>query len=95
MLTEANNGDVDTDADADDDDDALPVYAPDVVAAYLLQITNMRGRLGGKAGQEKVGGNFVTLAMGARTGSCKAFQMSDVAVQMVSKGGATIVLPQG
>ena len=43
-TTDGDNGNVDADDDDDDDDDdALPVYAPDVVAASLLQIANMRG----------------------------------------------------
>lgn len=70
------------------DEDALPVYIPDAVTGALLQINNMKSSLGRDEGKK-----FVTLAMDSRSGSCEAFQLSDVCVQMVSEGVLTAALP--
>ena len=67
--------------DNDADEDALPVYAPDVYYGALLQIGNMKSRLGRDEGKK-----FVTLALDGRTGATEAFQLSDVSVQMVAEG---------
>ena len=61
------------------DADGLPVWAQDVKTGSLLQIEEMKER-------ESEGAKFVTLAMSATTGATEAFQISDVAVQMVSEG---------
>ena len=63
------------------DEDALPVYAPDVYYGALLQIGNMKSKLGREEGKK-----FVTLALDGRSGATEAFQLSDVSVQMVAEG---------
>ena len=59
--------------------DGLPVWAQDVKTGSLLQIEEMKER-------QFEGAKFATLAMSAATGATEAFQISDVAVQMVSEG---------
>lgn len=59
--------------------DGLPVWAQDVKTGSFLQIEEMKER-------QSEGAKFVTLAMSATTGATEAFQISDVAVQMVSEG---------
>lgn len=61
-------------------EDSLPVYGLDVQMGATLQIQRMKeaGIVDGKP--------FVTLAMDANTGATEAFQLSDVAVQMVHEG---------
>ena len=63
------------------DEDALPVYAPDVYYGAILQIGNMKSKLGREEGKK-----FVTLALDGRSGATEAFQLSDVSVQMVAEG---------
>jgi len=67
--------------DNDADEDALPMYASDVYYGALLQIGNMRSKLGRDEGKK-----FVTLALDGRSGATEAFQLSDVSVQMVAEG---------
>jgi len=70
-------------------DDALPVLAPDVVTGARLQIQNMQRAVAAKDDKDdetKHGAaRFVTLAMDATSGATEAFQLSDVAVQMVAE----------
>lgn len=61
-------------------EDALPVWIRDVVTGSTLQILNMQSKLG-----RIDGSRFVTLAMDAQMGATEAFQLSDVAVQMVAE----------
>lgn len=62
-----------------EDDDSLPVWGLDVHTGATLQKQQMksRGRSDGKP--------FMTVAMDAKSGAVEAFQLSDVAVQMVSE----------
>jgi NPL4 family len=64
-------------------EDALPVWIRDVATGAKLQIYNMQSSLpfGGRVD----GSRFVTLAMDAQMGATEAFQLSDVAVQMVAE----------
>ena len=61
-------------------EDSLPVYGKDAVVAAMGQISNMQ-RIGRDSGRQ-----FITLAMDGKTGATEAFQLSDVAVQMVAEG---------
>lgn len=73
-----------------DQDDSLPVWGLDVATGARLQIDNMRRRQQQQQQQQQEqqerGQVFVTLAMDATTGATEAFQLSDVAVQMVDEG---------
>lgn len=61
-------------------EDALPVSGNDVLSGAVGQIRNMKLR-GRDAGRD-----YLTLALDARSGATEAFQLSDVAVQMVAEG---------
>ena len=63
----------------EDNGDGLPVFAPDIKTGALLQIQEMKLR-------QQQGADFVTVAMDATSGATEAFQLSNVAVQMVSEG---------
>lgn len=65
-------------SEARHEDDGLPVWASDVVNASQWQMHKMQ-----RYDNDPV---FVTLAMEASTGATEAFQISDVAVQMVAEG---------
>jgi hypothetical protein len=66
--------------------DGLPVYGPDVATGAQLQIELMKQR---QQNNEPDGAastlSLLTLAMHAETGATEAFQLSDVAVQMVAE----------
>jgi hypothetical protein len=75
----------------------LPVLAQDIQAGALLQIEKMKASMNKHAVDATAttttakeegrisGARFCTLAMDATTGATEAFQLSDVAVQMVSE----------
>jgi hypothetical protein len=69
-------------------EEGVPVHAPDVLMGATLQIDNMK-KLQGITGNEDTATDhpaaFVTLAMDAESGATEAFQLSDVAVQMVAE----------
>lgn len=61
-----------------EDTDGLPVLGRDIDRAAKLQIENMKSDI-------VDGARFATLSMDAETGATEAFQISDVAVQMVAQ----------
>ena len=71
--------------------DALPVWAADVDTGARLQVANMQRAAArddddsSSSSSSSNGSRFVTLAMDASSGGTEAFQLSDVAVQMVAE----------
>jgi hypothetical protein len=61
------------------DQDALPVWSKDVQHGAQLQAFNMQRT------DRAEGARFATLAMDAKVGTTEAFQLSDVAVQIVAE----------
>lgn len=84
MKHHDNGGTPTTGSTSNTSEDALPVWIRDVITGAKLQIYNMQSSSSAFGGRIN-GSRFATLAMHVQTGATEAFQLSDVAVQMVAE----------